>query len=114
VRPSEPFSEQLQRVVKRHIAAEESSIARYRALIAGSPDPTVRMLLTELVMDEERHHGMLKRMESQLEAELGERAGATPKTEASAMEPGARRAHAVRRSVSSAIWRRTSGMAPSI
>jgi hypothetical protein len=28
VRPSEPFSEQLQRVVKRHIAAEESSIAR--------------------------------------------------------------------------------------
>ena len=36
-RPTEPFSEQLQRVVQRHIAAEESSIVRYRALLTGSP-----------------------------------------------------------------------------
>jgi hypothetical protein len=91
VRPTEPFSEQLQRVVQRHIAAEESSLARYRALIASSGDPVIRMLLTELVTDEEHHHGMLKRMEKQLEAELGERGGAPKSSRAAAMDPVDRR-----------------------
>jgi hypothetical protein len=72
-RPVEPFSEQLQRVVSRHIAAEETSIGRYRQMLAGSKDAVVRMLLAELITDEEHHHGMLKRMEAQLGAELGEK-----------------------------------------
>ena len=74
VRPDEPFSEQLQRVVSRHIAAEESSIARYKALLSSSKDTVIRMLFTELIADETHHHDLLKRMEIQLQAELGERA----------------------------------------
>ena len=71
-RPTEPFSETLQRVIARHIAAEETSLQRYQDLLETSKDPIVRMLLSELMRDEEHHHGMLRRMEAQLEAELGE------------------------------------------
>jgi rubrerythrin len=91
-RPDEPFSEQLQRVVSRHIAAEETSIGRYQNLLKDSQDAVVRMLLTELITDEEHHHGMLKRMESQLGAELG---GNTPgpfSGGSTDMEPAARQA----------------------
>ena len=70
--PAEPFSETLQRVVSRHIAEEESSIERYRQLSEESNDPVVRMLIGELLGDEEQHHGMLRRMEAQLQAELGD------------------------------------------
>jgi rubrerythrin len=72
-RPDEPCSEQLQRVVSRHIAAEESSISRYKVLLSNSKDTVIRMLFTELIADETHHHDLLKRMEVQLEAELGER-----------------------------------------
>ena len=71
-RPPEPFSEVLQRVIYRHIAQEESSIERYKKLLEASKDPVVRMLISELLHDEEHHHGMLRRMEAQLSAELGE------------------------------------------
>lgn len=71
-RPKEPFSEVLQRVVYRHISAEESSIERYRKLLDEAKDPVVRVLLGELLHDEQEHHAILLRMEAQLRAELGE------------------------------------------
>lgn len=89
-RPTEPFSEQLQRVVSRHIAAEESSIGRYQKLLADINDPVVKMLLSELLTDEAHHHGILKRMESQLEAELGEKASGPFSGSAGELEPDVR------------------------
>ncbi len=92
VRPEEPFSEQLQRVVYRHIAAEESSIERYQKLLDDSKDPVARMLLTELITDEKHHHGMLQRMEAQLEAELGEKSSGPFSGSVGELEPAERKA----------------------
>lgn len=75
-RPPEPFSEVLQRVVSRHISQEEDSIKRYHQLQEEIADPVIRVLLSELLGDEERHHGMLQRMEAQMLAEMGERTDA--------------------------------------
>jgi rubrerythrin len=91
-RPEEPFSEQLQRVVSRHIAAEESSITRYKTLLDASKDPVSRMLLTELITDEQHHHQMLQRMEAQLEAELGEKSTGPFSGSVGEMEPAERKA----------------------
>ena len=68
--PPSSISEDLLRMIRGHAAAEEDSLALYAELRNRSPDPVVRLLLSELLADEEHHHKLLERMETQLTEEL--------------------------------------------
>ena len=70
-RPVVPLDEQLLRVIHHHTEAEEGSLADYKTLRDETPDPVVRLLLTELIADEEHHHSLLYRLEAQLASDLG-------------------------------------------
>ena len=65
-----PMSERLEQAMRHHVAAEEDSLEAYRQLEEASGDPVVRMLMEEVLADEEHHHRLLKRLETQFEQEL--------------------------------------------
>ena len=55
--------------METHTEVEAESLAAYRHLADTSPDPVVQILLRLILEDEERHHGLLRR----IVASLGDR-----------------------------------------
>ncbi len=65
-----PMSERLEQVMRHHVEAEELSLEAYRWVRNETSDPVVRMLLGEVLVDEQHHHGLLERLQVQFEQEL--------------------------------------------
>ena len=65
-----PLSEQLEQAMRHHVETEEESLEAYRWVRDETVDPVVRMLLGEVLVDEQHHHGLLERLQVQFEREL--------------------------------------------
>ena len=52
--------------VERHASAEAESVGQYEQLADSSGDPVVALVMRLILEDEERHHGLLKRIEASL------------------------------------------------
>ena len=65
-----PLAVRLEQAMRHHVETEEGSLEAYQRLGEESEDPVVRMLIEEVLVDEEHHHGLLKRLEVQFEREL--------------------------------------------
>jgi hypothetical protein len=52
--------------IERHAAAEANSLVLYEQIKQESGDPVVALVMGLILDDEERHHGLLKRMEATL------------------------------------------------
>lgn len=52
--------------IERHALAEEDALEQYRYVSAVSRDPVIALVMRLILEDEERHHGLLKRMEASL------------------------------------------------
>jgi len=52
--------------VERHATAEQDSLAQYEYLRTASGDPVIALVMQLILEDEERHHGLLKRIEATL------------------------------------------------
>jgi rubrerythrin len=50
--------------VERHANAEQDALAQYEYLRTASDDPVVALIMQLILDDEERHHGLLKRIEA--------------------------------------------------
>lgn len=64
--PRQGTVEWLLESVERHAAAEADSLALYEAIRRESGDPVVALVMSLILEDEERHHGLLRRMEAGL------------------------------------------------
>ena len=58
--------EWLLNAVARHAAAESDSLEQYEYLRTASGDPVVALVMRLILEDEERHHGLLRRIEASL------------------------------------------------
>jgi hypothetical protein len=58
--------EWLLNAVARHAAAELDSLAQYEYLSTASGDPVIALVMRLILEDEERHHGLLLRIEASL------------------------------------------------
>jgi len=58
--------EYLLQAVERHAAAERQALDQYEYLGTASGDPVVALVMRLILEDEERHHNLLKRIESSL------------------------------------------------
>ena len=65
-----PPVERLQLVIETHAAGEEDHIAGYRRLGTLSGDLVTGMLVDLVLEDEERHHGLLRRMAARLRDDI--------------------------------------------
>jgi hypothetical protein len=64
---SQPGSvEWLLDAVERHAIAEQDALAQYEYLRTASGDPVVALVMDLILDDEQRHHGLLKRIEATL------------------------------------------------
>lgn len=52
--------------VERHANAEHDALEQYESIATASHDPVVALVMRLILEDEERHHGLLKRMEATL------------------------------------------------
>lgn len=52
--------------VERHAIAEKDALAQYEYLRTASGDPVIALVMQLILEDEERHHGLLKRIEATL------------------------------------------------
>jgi hypothetical protein len=52
--------------IERHAAAEADSLALYEQIRQESGDPVVALVMGLILEDEERHHGLLRRIEASL------------------------------------------------
>jgi rubrerythrin len=52
--------------VQRHTSAEQDALKQYEYIGTASGDPVVALVMQLILEDEERHHGLLKRMEASL------------------------------------------------
>jgi rubrerythrin len=52
--------------VERHASAESEALGQYEYLASASNDPVIALVMRIIVEDEERHHGLLRRIESSL------------------------------------------------
>lgn len=52
--------------VERHATAETDALEQYEHLRTASNDPVVALVMQLILEDEERHHGLLRRIESSL------------------------------------------------
>jgi rubrerythrin len=52
--------------VERHAAAEQDALDQYEYIGTASGDPVIALVMRLILDDEERHHGLLKRMEASL------------------------------------------------
>jgi rubrerythrin len=52
--------------VERHAEAETDALAQYEELAETSGDPVIALVMRLILDDEERHHGLLRRIESTL------------------------------------------------
>jgi hypothetical protein len=65
--PSRPGTvEWLLDAVERHALAEQDALMQYEYLRTASGDPVVALVMQLILEDEERHHGLLKRIEATL------------------------------------------------
>jgi hypothetical protein len=60
-----PF-EQLVRIADVHATAEAESLAIYRELADSTHNPVVKLLLEMVLEEEERHHGLMRRIQATL------------------------------------------------
>ncbi len=58
--------EWLLEAVQRHADAEAGALAEYEFVAEASGDPVVALVMRLILEDEERHHGLLRRMEATL------------------------------------------------
>ena len=65
------LQKRLQRSVLYHQAGEEPGLQRYRDIADTTDDPMVRMILHEIIADEERHHEVMAKLLRRLGAEVG-------------------------------------------
>ena len=72
--PAPPYrtslSERLEQVIRHHVEQEEQSLEEYRWVRDETGDPVVRMLMEEVLADEQHHHELLERLQVQFEREL--------------------------------------------
>jgi rubrerythrin len=52
--------------IERHATAEQDALDQYEYIGTASGDPVVALVMRLILEDEERHHGLLKRMEATL------------------------------------------------
>jgi hypothetical protein len=52
--------------VERHANAEEDALVQYVNIGTASGDPVIALVMQLILEDEERHHGLLKRIEASL------------------------------------------------
>jgi rubrerythrin len=64
--PAEGSVEWLLAAVERHATAEAGALAQYAYIADASGDPVVALVMRLILEDEERHHGLLRRIESSL------------------------------------------------
>ena len=65
-RPTPGSVEWLLDAVERHAIAEQDALEQYEYLRTASGDPVVALVMQLILEDEERHHGLLKRIEASL------------------------------------------------
>jgi hypothetical protein len=65
-RPETGSVEWLLDAVQRHVTAEQDALAHYEYLRTASGDPVISLVMQLILEDEERHHGLLKRIEATL------------------------------------------------
>jgi len=65
-RPASGTVEWLLDAVERHAVAEQDSLQMYEYLRTASGDPVIALVMQLILEDEERHHGLLKRIETTL------------------------------------------------
>jgi len=65
-RQHEATVEWLLQSVERHALAEQESLKQYEQLGSASGDPVIALVMQLILDDEERHHGLLKRIEASL------------------------------------------------
>jgi rubrerythrin len=58
--------EWLLNAVERHATAEKDALEQYEYIGTASADPVIALVMRLILEDEERHHGLLKRMEASL------------------------------------------------
>jgi rubrerythrin len=64
--PTPGSIEWLLNAVERHAAAEQDSLEQYEYLATASGDPIIALVMRLILEDEERHHGLLRRIEASL------------------------------------------------
>ena len=64
--PERGSVEWLLSAVERHSAAEAAALSQYEHLATASGDPVIALVMRLILDDEERHHGLLRRIESSL------------------------------------------------
>ena len=52
--------------IERHANAEEDALGQYEYIATASDDPVIALVMRLILEDEERHHGLLKRIEATL------------------------------------------------
>src|SRR5690348_13324237 len=52
--------------VERHANAEQDALDQYEYIGTASGDPVIALVMRLILEDEERHHGLLKRIEATL------------------------------------------------
>src|SRR6266571_1506401 len=58
--------EWLLEAVERHARAEQGALAEYAFVAEASGDPVIALVMRLILEDEERHHGLLRRIEASL------------------------------------------------
>lgn len=58
--------EWLLEAVERHAIAEQEALAQYAFVAQSSDDPVVALVMRLILEDEERHHGLLRRIQATL------------------------------------------------
>ena len=64
--PARGTIEWLLEAVERHATAEQDALAEYEFVAEASADPVVALVMRLILDDEERHHGLLRRIEATL------------------------------------------------
>ena len=72
--PAPPYraslSDRLEQVMRHHVEEEQQALEGYRFVMDETGDPVVRMLMEEVLADEQHHHQLLERLQVQFEQEL--------------------------------------------
>jgi hypothetical protein len=64
--PARGTFEWLLEAVERHAIAEQDALAEYEFVAEASADPVVALVMRLILKDEERHHALLRRIETTL------------------------------------------------
>src|SRR5262245_61090361 len=69
--PTSGSVEWLLDAVERHATAEQEALELYDYLRTASCDPVIALVMQLILEDEERHHGLLRRIEATLRDAIG-------------------------------------------